>query len=186
MGERKDLRDLLRDADFTQKRIIDDLANSSSEPVEERDVAREIKRSEGGDFIKNFFVGLLLIGIVVGSFWVSFLIGKKILVPPVKNLPSLEVPVPRAISKTDMEQAASVDEEPILPEREVKEIETKAAIPRPIVIAKKPVSDVQPATLARSMPVSKSTSGAIYYKVIVGVANTQQEAIRFNADLKAK
>jgi len=78
MGERRDLRDLLKDTDFTQKRIIDDLANSDTETdYPERGVAGDIRKSEGGDFIKNIFVGLLLVGIVVGSFWISFLIGKK-------------------------------------------------------------------------------------------------------------
>jgi cell division septation protein DedD len=138
MGERKDLRDLLRDTDFTQKRIIDDLANSGIESYSEKDTGEKIRRAEGGDFIRNFFVGVLLIGIVIGSFWASFLIGKKLLVPPVKNLPTYELPVPKTVTKSEIESAipANEDETPI-PEHEIKAIDKKEGLPKPVLSAKK-------------------------------------------------
>ena len=171
MGERKDLRDLLRDTDFTQKRIIDDLANSGSEAgSDEREVIGDIRRSEGGDFIKNFFVGLLLIAIVVGSFWVSFLIGKKILVPPVKNLPTTEVTMPQTVSPIEIEKAMPVKEV----EPAIKEIEIKAQLPRPIAAPKPPAK----------VPAVKKPAGIKFYKVIVASVKTAEEAYNITASLK--
>ena len=190
MGERKDLRDLLKDTDFKQKRIIDDLAGSSEEGLfEERGLAKEIKKSEGGDFIKNFFVGLLLIGIVVGSFWVSFLIGKKILVPPIKNLPTFEIPVPKPVSKAALEnaeplQSAAVEEEPIL-EREIK--------PAPVVSkpSAKPVKKTVTAQTAVKPKTIKPVAtvagkGALLYKVVAGTFSTSAKAISLSSSLKNK
>jgi len=188
MGERRDLRDLLKDTDFTQKRIIDDLANSDTEAdYPERGVAGDIKKSEGGDFIKNIFVGLLLVGIVVGSFWISFLIGKKVLVPPIKNLPTFEITAPKAISKADIEKATPVNEEPAIQEREIKGADVRSKLPKPISVIKVQ-SPAKPAAVkatskqaAIKTPVARST-GIKYYKVIVGTFKT---AIEANAQVKS-
>jgi len=216
MGERRDLRDLLKDTDFTQKRIIDDLAGSDTETdYPERGVAGDIKKSEGGDFIKNIFIGLLLVGIVVGSFWISFLIGKKVLVPPVKNLPTFEIPVPKAISKAEIEKATPVKEEPIIQEREIKAVEVKAKLPKPISVkkvqkakktvaaksatktAKKVAARAVTKTAAKvaaskpavkpaeTMPVVETTS-VKYYKIIVGSYKTADEANALVSSLKEK
>ena len=180
MGERRDLRDLLKDTDFTQKRIIDDLANSDTETdYPERGVAGDIRKSEGGDFIKNIFVGLLLVGIVVGSFWVSFLIGKKVLVPPIKNLPTFEIPAPKAISRSDIEKATPVNEEPVIQEREIKGTEVKAKLPKPIAVK----SASKPAAI--KTPVAQS-KGIKYYKVIVGTFKAADEANALVKSLKGK
>jgi cell division septation protein DedD len=188
MGERKDLKDLLRDTDFTQKRIIDDLASSDVETYDEsRDVGRDLRRSEGGDFIKNFFVGILLVAIVIGSFWVSFLIGKKVLVPPVKNLPVFETTqqAPKPISKNELESATPVQEEAPIQEREIKETEVKASLPKPIapVVKKRIVSAFKQAEIPLKTLMPKTTRTTVakagtFYKVIVGnyatVAETKQ------------
>jgi hypothetical protein len=189
MGERKDLKDLLRDNDFTQKRIIDDLANVEVDDLsEERDLSRELRRSEGGDFIKNVFLGLLLVGIVVGSFWVSFLIGKKVLVPPVKNLQTFEIPVPKTLSQTDIDQAepANIDNSPI-PEREIKPGENtkKPAVAKTAV--KKPVSK----PVAAKVPVKAAVKTVAakpgqLYKVVVGTYGTVSKASKVSTDLKVK
>jgi ribosomal protein L17 len=192
MGERRDLRDLLKDTDFTQKRIIDDLANSDNETdYPERGMAGDIKKSEGGDFIKNIFVGLLLVGIVVGSFWISFLIGKKVLVPPIKNLPTFEIPAPKAISRSDIEKATPVKGESVIQEREIKATEVKAKLPKPITVTKiqtaaKPVA-VKTASkpAAIKTPVAQS-KGIKYYKVIVGTFKTASEANALVKSLKEK
>lgn len=189
MGERKDLRDLLRDADFTQKRIIDDLASSGSETgFEERGVAPDIRKSEGGDFIKNIFVGLLLVGIVVGSFWISFLIGKKVLVPPVKNLQTVEMPAPKAISPIDIETAAPATEEMEIKEREITpapvvEYKNKPSLavkpkpkPRPVAVLTNPAPAVK--------PVIAKTKGMKFYKVIVGTYQTVDEANNLTQKLR--
>ncbi len=194
MGERKDLRDLLRDTDFAQKRIIDDLANSDNEPsYNERGVAGDIRKSEGGDFVKNIFVGLLLVAIVVGSFWISFLIGKKVLVPPVKNLPTAEMPLqaPRPISTAELEKATPVNEEPLNEEpviapkaKEIKAIEKKNGLPRPV--AAKKVAAAKKLKSIRKSPVIKTagSKGARFYKIIVGNYRTPTEASQLVSQLK--
>jgi len=192
MGERRDLRDLLKDTDFTQKRIIDDLANSDTEAdYPERGVAGDIKKSEGGDFIKNIFVGLLLVGIVVGSFWISFLIGKKVLVPPIRNLPTFEIPAPKAISKADIEKATPVNEEPVIQEREIKGIDVKSKLPKPISVIKVQSAAKPIAVKATSKPAAIKTpiaqsKGVKYYKVIVGTFKTAIEANTQVKSLKEK
>jgi hypothetical protein len=188
MGERRDLRELLKDADFTQKRIIDDLANSDADSDSpQRGVARDIRKSEGGDFIKNVFIGFLLVGIVVGSFWVSFLIGKKVLVPPIKNLQTFEIPAPKTISMSEIEKAIPVQDEPLIKEKEVKEVEVKAKLPQPVaaknvLTAKKIVAAVKPAIKA---PIAK-TKGVKHAKVIVGTYKTAAEANVLVTALKEK
>jgi hypothetical protein len=206
MGERKDLRDLLKDKDFTQKRIIDDLASSDAEDdYPRRGVSGDIRRSDGGDFIKNFFVGILLVVIVVGSFWASFLIGKKVLVPPIKNFPSLETPEPKALSNSDMEKAAPLSEEPAVEEKEIKEVQVKAGIPKPVslkkVLTAKKIRPSESGKLAAVKKTVKSpkavppktvnvqaakTKGAKFYKVIVGTFKTGDEAASFVRSLKEK
>jgi N-acetylmuramoyl-L-alanine amidase len=192
MGERRDLRDLLKDTDFTQKRIIDDLANSDTETdYPERGVAGDIKKSEGGDFIKNIFVGLLLVGIVVGSFWISFLIGKKVLVPPIKNLPTFEIPAPKPISKLEIEKATLVKEEPVIKEREINAAQVKAKLPKPIEVNKAlTAKKVNLAKTAAVMPAIKTpiakTTGMKYYKVIIGTYKTAAEANDLVRSLKEK
>jgi len=193
MGERRDLRELLKDADFTQKRIIDDLANSDAESDSpQRGVARDIRKSEGGDFIKNVFIGFLLVAIVVGSFWVSFLIGKKVLVPPVKNLQTYEIPTPKPISMSEIEKATPVEEEPAVKEREIKAVAVKAGLPKPV--ASKKVSNAKKlgaaakavkAKKAIKAPVAR-TKGAKHNKVIAGTYKTAAEANVLVAALKQK
>jgi hypothetical protein len=191
MGERRDLRNLLKDTDFTQKRIIDDLASSDTEDdYPQRGVAGDIRKSEGGDFIKNIFVGLLLVAIVVGSFWVSFLIGKKVLVPPIKNLPTFESPAPRTVSRMDIEKAAPVREEPAISEKEVKETEIKAGLPKPVSASKVAAAKkIVPQTLHKTAAAKKSavkTKGGNHYKVIVGANKSAAEADALVKSLKAK
>ena len=191
MGERRDLKDLLKDTDFTQKRIIDDLAGpDSGADYSERGLAGDIRRSEGGDFIKNIFIGILLVGIVVGSFWISFLVGKKVLVPPVKNLPTFEFPTPKAISKTEIEKATPVKEEPVITEKEIKAVETKANLPKPVAPAK--VAAAKKTYTAKSTKAVVKTPGAktkgvkYHNKVIVGSFKTVAEANVLAKSLKEK
>jgi cell division septation protein DedD len=190
MGERRDLRNLLKDTDFTQKRIIDDLAEGSDTDTNysRRGVAGDIRRSEGGDFLKNIFIGLLLVGIVVGSFWISFLIGKKVLVPPIRNLPTYDIPVPapKAVSKMEIEKAALIKEEPVFSEKEIKATDVKAGLPKPVaaskVTAAKKTAAAKPAV---KKPAAKQKA-ANHYKVIVGANKSAAEADALIKSLKAK
>ena len=188
MAERKDLKDLLRDTDFTQKRIIDDLATSEIDTFPERGVGRDIRRSEGGDLIKNFLVGVLLVAIVVGSFWISFLLGKKVLVPPVKNLQTMqpvESAAPKPVSKSELESATPVqgEEEAPIPEKEIKAVEKKEGLPKPIMRAAPKASEAIPAYA--TTPAAPPSKGS-YYKIIVGNYATMADAKRVTTVLKAR
>ena len=139
--------------------IIDDLAQYE----EEIGVGRGIRRQGGfGEFLKNIFVGLLLIGIVVGSFWVSFLIGKRVLVP-VKQLETREAP-------PMIEERIPEDEMPVLITSEsAPQVEEKAVPSKRI--------EVKTATPPEKM---------MYYKVQAGIFTTKAEAENVVSLLKAK
>jgi hypothetical protein len=55
------------------------------------------KKNKFLDSSKNVLVGLTLIAVIVGSFWISFQLGKRLLVP-VKKIPQekIEVAIPEA------------------------------------------------------------------------------------------
>lgn len=109
-----------------KKIIIDDLASYEQEIGVSRP---RRKRGRLSDFLKNVFVGLLLVGIVVGSFWVSFLIGKRVLVP-VKTLSTRELePIEEDVN---VEVPTSVVVIPVTEEvEEVVEIPSKIVEPEP-------------------------------------------------------
>lgn len=188
MGERKDLRDLLRDTDFAQKRIIDDLASSSSETMPpERGMAGDIRRSEGGDFIKNIFLGLLLVGIVVGAFLISFFLGFIYFRAPVKNLPSIEIPLPKAVTQSEIEKAVPAPKElapePEIKEREITAVEKTARLPKPV----SPVKLATPKKIPVKLPLTvKLKTSAKMYKVIVGTFDTAAAANALATELKSK
>ena len=148
-----------------KKIIIDDLASYE----EEIGVGREIRRRGGfGEFLKNVFVGLILIGIVVGSFWVSFLIGKRVLVP-VKNLETRETP-------NLVEEKIPVEEEDLsvlaTPEKTAKPAEKATPVPS------KRIETVK-TTVA-------SPEKMMYYKVQAGLFTTKADADALVGSLKEK
>ncbi len=148
-----------------KKIIIDDLASYE----EEIGVGREIRRRGGfGEFLKNIFVGLILIGIVVGSFWVSFLIGKRVLVP-VKNLETRETP-------NLVEEKIPVEEEDLsvlaTPEKTAKPAEKATPVPS------KRIETVK-TTVA-------SPEKMMYYKVQAGLFTTKADADALVGSLKEK
>lgn len=150
--------------DRDEKRIIiDDLASYE----EEIGVGRSLKRGRGfGEFIKNVFVFLILIGIVVGSFWVSFLIGKRVLVP-VKQLETREEP---AI----LEERAPIEEEDLSALATFEQIKTTSERPAEVPAKKvEPKPEVQPEKIR-------------YYKVHAGLFTTRLEADNLVRDLSAR
>lgn len=150
-----------------KKIIIDDLASYE----EEIGVGRGVRRGGGfGEFLRNVFVGLLLIGIVVGSFWVSFLIGKRVLVP-VKPLVSRQLPPieeAKPISEEDLSMYATVEEK-AQAEEFAKRIEPKTDV------------KTAPPEAMKYEPVHEK-----YYKVEVGLFTTKAEADALVSSLKAK
>ena len=151
-----------------KKIIIDDLASYE----EEIGVGRGVKRGGGfGDFLKNIFVGILLIGIVVGSFWVSFLIGKRVLVPvkqlETRTLPPIEEAKP--IQEEDLSAYATVETNAQTQEEYAKRIEPKTDI-----------------KTAPPEPMKYQIVHDKYYKVEVGLFTTKAEADALVASLKTK
>jgi N-acetylmuramoyl-L-alanine amidase len=138
--------------------IIDDLASYE----EEIGVGRGMKRRRGFiEFVKNIFVGLLLIGIVIGSFWVSFLIGKRVLVP-VKPLATAELlPIEESI-----------------PFEEEIEFPVVLATPEESFVSEVPSKKVEP----KPEPLEKIR----YYKVQAGLFETKTEAQALVRELKEK
>jgi len=171
MGERRDLRDLLRDTDFEQRRIIDDLS-SYREEEHEKEIGRDIKRGGLSDFFRNLFVGAFLVAIVIGSFWVSFLVGKRVLVPPIKNIPTIEFPRPKAVTSIQVEKAK-------ITETAEKAKET----------IREMVSNVTPKAQEETVAVKSAASpyqAKKYYKVIVGSLSSSASAQDLGKKLAAK
>jgi cell division septation protein DedD len=77
-----------------------------------------IPRRRGGflSFIKHLFVFILLVGVIVASFWVSFNLGRRLLVP-VKELPARKIevaipePPPSIAALQEFEEIVLVEEE---------------------------------------------------------------------------
>jgi len=124
-------------------------------------------RKKGGflGFIKSLLLFVLLIGIIVSSFWVSFLLGKRILVP-VKQIPErkFEVaapvgqPTPAALQRLE---EVMLEEEQRAAVREVEEVETE------------PVRIMEPAPVAPK----PSAGEKHYYKVQAGVFSSKDNAL---------
>ena len=144
--------------------IIDDLTSYD----DEIGVAKDIKRGSSSDFgwLKNIFVALLLVGIVVGSFWISFLIGKRVLTP-VKPLKSEKV-IP-------IEERVMVIEEEVAEEKPIVMPEPK---PEP-----KPAPESEPAPLVSPKPPEPQVSK--YYKVHVGSFDNSSSANSYGSRLKS-
>lgn len=176
MGERRDLRDLLRDTDFEQRRIIDDLSSYREDEQPDKDITRDIKRGGVSDFFKNLFVGLFLVAIVIGSFWISFLVGKRVLVPPVKNIPSMELP--RPITRLQASNAEAVRSFEGMKESfrdQVSNVTSKfkGAAPAKETVAK-PATVTSPAPAP--VPVKKDQVKIFHYKVVGGIFASQNDA----------
>jgi len=141
--------------------IIDDLASYE----EEIGVARGMKkRGRFSEFFRNLLVGFLLIGIVVGSFWISFLIGKRVLVP-VKTISTREL--------------TPIEEE--IPEIEKKIVGGPAIASSEVGIIGV-IEEEAPAKIIEPQPVQPETMK--YYKVQAGLFTTVSEAEELSARLK--
>ena len=103
-------------------------------------------------FVKNFILFLLLAGIIIASFWVSFLLGKRILVP-VKKIPEPRIEI--AIPEPPPSIAALQEFEEVL-EKE------KAESPQVTVGKTEPKRVEEPNTTKET---GYSQSGTQYYKV---------------------
>ena len=128
------------------------------------------KRKNGFlSFVKNVILFILLIGVISASFWVSFLLGKRILVP-VKKIPERRIDI--VIPEPPSSIAALQDLEEVM-EAELE----KAGPPRKTVAAAEPEVVAEP-------KVTKSRGVVPYYKVVVGLYADKERATALVQDLK--
>ncbi len=138
-------------------------------------IGRNIKRrSSGSSALKGLFFGLVLVLLVVGSFWASFMIGKRLLLPgkPVggiqeENTRTVAVPLP------DKKPLPAEKEEIDYPNlgRPLKEARPAQVIRKKVIVPE--VKKELPAPV-EAKPVPES---GVYYKVEAGIAPSREKAI---------
>jgi len=126
--------------------------------------------------VKNILVFLILAGVVVASFWISFQLGKRIIFP-VKKLPErIEVAIPepppsiQALQKLQEIMSAEVGS------AEAKKEEKKVA-----VVPKKVVKKVVAKPAAKAVITGKG-----YYKVQAGLFSQKTKALALADQVKTK
>ncbi len=163
--------------------------NIDDGPEDDIGVASELKRQEErSEVIRKTWIGLSVLILVVGSFWMSFYLGSKIL-SPVKRLPEIQVPSPieemndrsasfgTTVTKEKSEQVAIPEELKAPPEKAVRASdiapairEMKAEIAKPEV-RKLITPVVKKAVMKKKEPVSSKS-----VKVRVAVASDKETA----------
>jgi cell division septation protein DedD len=129
--------------------------------------------------LKNLVIFLLLAGIVLASFWVSYQLGRRILLP-VKKFPEKEIealiPEPPASIKALQEAMSSEVKTQVLKE------EIKVPLPPP----RKATMVAKPTIPRKSSKVSpaKPRSGVHYYKVQVALDPDKEKAQSLAEQLK--
>ncbi len=125
-------------------------------------------RQKGGflGIIKSVLLFVLLIGIIVSSFWVSFLLGKRILVP-VKKIPERRFEV---VAPVGQPTPAALQR---LEEVMLEEEERAAAQEEAVAEKTEPVKTAEPKPVAEK----PSTGSKHYYKVQAGVFSDRENAL---------
>lgn len=145
-------------------------------------IGRSIKRRQrGSGAVKGVVFAFVLIFLVIGSFWVSFLIGKRMLVPsktfpkietvdkeviPVPVVPKVSAPAPKAekIEYPDLSAGTAVKK---------PEIRIKKKIVVPVAAEKKEIVPAEPAV-----------KEDVYYKVEAGLFSSKAGAIEKMKELE--
>jgi hypothetical protein len=129
-----------------------------------------IPKKGGGflSFLKHLVVFVLLVGVIVASFWVSFSLGKRLLVP-VKKMPGRQIEV--AIPEPPASVAALQEFEEIILEEKEEEVQPEPSKPQP----------------AKPEVVKKRASppDTKYYKVQAGVFGSKTNASDLAKKLRA-
>lgn len=110
------------------------------------------------NFLKNFFIFFLLVGVVAASFWISFLLGRRI-IAPLKQSPAAKIEVeipepPPSIAGLQQEQ-------------ETEPVKTKTS------------------TIKQWGSPAVGQSGSHYYKVQAGLFSGIREAKKLGEKIKA-
>jgi cell division protein FtsN len=123
-------------------------------------------------FFRNTLVFILLVGIIAGSFWLSFFLGKRILSPTKEAVqPKIDI---------ELEETKPADLE-----RALKELEEKEEVTAPIVIPEKKIV-VEKSAPAKTTPVKiAAAKSGMLYKVIAGTFSGKTQAASQANKLKA-
>lgn len=138
-------------------------------------------------FLKNLFLFFLLMAIIAGSFWVSFLVGKRILVPT-KKVPTKSFVVEKEDAKSPFADEISIEVETTA--KEVNELASKYLKDeeafKPEIEEKPPLNTPavkQPA--AKPVGQTQTMENDKYY-VQVGAFSKNDNAERMKRELEGK
>jgi cell division protein FtsN len=145
------------------------MIDPASDLDEELGVTKEINRgTKRAEFMRRIYIVILILLLVGGGFLLSFVIGKRVLIP-IKALPSIYVSSP-APEKAEPEESAKAEDEALVEVPAEKPAETA-----------KEVKPAEPEPMSKAAPVSSK-----YFKVQAGVFNDEANAVKFADELKAK
>ena len=164
--------------------------NVPPENFQENDADRQIKipgRSRFPSLLKNSLVFLVLAGVVVASFWVSFQLGKNILLPTKKSPDKITAAIPepppsiKALQKLQAimskeaagKKVQAAKPAPKMVKRTEAAVKSKPA-PKPVQIKKQKVAKVN------------AVSGKHYYKLQAGLFADKTEANSLAGQLRDK
>ena len=163
--------------------------NKALDDFEDDDIGigRSIKkRQHRSSALKGVLFAFVLIFLIIGSFWVSFLIGKRILVPA-KTFPNVEsvdnevVPVPVAPTvPKPVEKTGGIEYPNLNAVAPVKNPEVK--IKNKITV---PVSPDKKESVPAASAVTAVTEEDAYYKVEAGLLSVKSDAIDVMKKLEA-
>jgi N-acetylmuramoyl-L-alanine amidase len=143
-------------------------APQPEEQLEGSRIRNDIPQQNGFlTFLRSSFVFILLALVIIGSFWVSFNLGKKLLVPVKKDIPKIEVAMPEPpVSIVDLQELEKAAE--------------KEAAKKKAAVAKPKPKTARRTTYRRSY----AAASGKYYKVQAGVFNSKSNALSLSKKLK--
>lgn len=156
-------------------------------------VARGIRKKKSSISFKGVGVVFLIVALVIGSFWLSFLIGKRIM-SPMKQLPKAQMPgietykVPEGLPVYDAPKSeVTAPPEEKMPEKAVpmppKPVK-KVVIKKDPFFAKKKEAAKEKAKKAKAETVKAASE--ILYKVRTAIAGSKEKAVTIGKELKEK
>ncbi len=145
---------------------------------------------------KTVFVLVLIVVLVIGSFWISFLLGRQIL-SPLRKLPEIDYSAVQKSLDEPKPAVPQVQEQPAVVEEELSEEPAAVVVPevKKTVPAKKPAAPAVKPAPAEDMDddipespipetaVAPASSGL--YRVQVTTTKTKDDALAIMKDLKA-
>ena len=152
--------------------------NRSLDITDDEDIGigRSLKRRSRSSFpVKGVVFSIFIVFLVVASFWVSFLVGKRILIPektilaekpkPVSTMPVKEVP--QSVAERDLTEKTVFPDLSQKPPAKAKPVEKKISkkVVLPTAPAKKPLAQPAPA------------KEDVYYKVQAGLYSSRAQAV---------